>query len=382
MMPKNKITTDIPYPRRVLIRKTMIALGKVLLSLFANVEIYGIERLPKKGPAILAGNHAAVLEAVMMAAYSPAIVEFLGTGDIPFDPHYAFFVNAYGLIPVNRGNLDRQALNAAAGVLEQGGILGIFPEGGIWDAGQMQAQLGAAWLSYRTQAPIIPIGFGGVMGGVQAALTLKRPRLTMNVGELIPAVVADPGLASLRDVLDRSAQEILAQIRDLVPQDDIQKSSQRFDEKFCLTVEVHPGAVDTQLDLPEHLQIEHGSAYARFLFNPTILDIFIRNLRLPVHPVKDVTFRSDLEPLIAAWDSILNYLEVNPGFFTYRFGVEEGLAVKNALNELRLLALWAQEKNYSLTLIPIRNYRNAKTGEEHTEKGGLFPNSMQNNKRK
>jgi hypothetical protein len=246
----------------------------------------------------------------------------------------------------------------------------------------MQAQLGAAWLSYRTQAPIIPIGFGGVMGGVQAALTLKRPRLTMNVGELIPAVVADPGLASLRDVLDRSAQEILAQIRDLVPQDDIQKSSQRFDEKFCLTVEVHPGAVDTQLDLPEHLQIEHGSAYARFLFNPTILDIFIRNLRLPVHPVKDVTFRSDLEPLIAAWDSILNYLEVNPGFFTYRFGVEEGLAVKNALNELRLLALWAQEKNYSLTLIPIRNYRNAKTGEEHTEKGGLFPNSMQNNKRK
>jgi len=52
---------------------------------------------------ILAGNHVAVLEAVMMAVYCPGVVEFLGNGDIPFDPNYAFIANSYGFIPINRG---------------------------------------------------------------------------------------------------------------------------------------------------------------------------------------------------------------------------------------------------------------------------------------
>jgi len=50
----------------------MTTLGKVLLALLANVTVNGREKLPNKGPVILAGNHVAVLEAVMMAVYCPA----------------------------------------------------------------------------------------------------------------------------------------------------------------------------------------------------------------------------------------------------------------------------------------------------------------------
>lgn len=357
----------------------MTALGKGLLTLFADAEIRGRERLPDKGPAILAGNHAAVLEAVMMAAYTPGIVEFLGNGDIPFDPKYAFIVRAYGLIPVNRGNLDRQALNTAVSILEQGGLLGIFPEGGIWDAGQMQAQLGAAWLSYRAQAPIIPIGFGGIMGGVQDAFKLKRPKLVMNVGEPISPVILGPGRAALREVLERSAQALLEQIRSLVPEDDTQKTRTRLNEHYALTIQIHADRLEAPLDLPEHLQVIHSSAYAHLLFNPTILDILVRNLRLPIYEIKAVHRRKDLAPLITAWDVILAYLEENPGFFTYRFGVEEGLAVKAALTELRRLALWAQDSGFSLTLTPTLRYLNPRTGAEVIETGGLFPNSMHKN---
>ena len=55
----------------------MTSLGKALLTLFADVEIHGREKLPKKGPVLLAGNHAAILEVVMLAAYTPGNVEFL-----------------------------------------------------------------------------------------------------------------------------------------------------------------------------------------------------------------------------------------------------------------------------------------------------------------
>ena len=365
----------VKYPRRVLIRTGMNALAKILLALLAEVHIHGGEKLPKSGPVILAGNHAAVLEAVMMAAYSPGLVEFIGNGDIPFDPSYAFIVNTYGLIPVNRGNLDRQGLNTAASVLEQGGILGIFPEGGIWDAGQMQAQIGAAWLSYRAQAPIIPIGFGGIQGGLAQALKLKRPKLVMNVGETIPPVMLTDG-ESMKASLEKSANQLMAQINALVPAEDLQVLHKKENERYTLKIRIHSDGQAPQLPLPDHLRVIHGSAYARFMYNPTLLDVLVRNLKLPIHPLMHVNKQSVLDPVITAWDAILVYLKVNPGFFTYRFGVDEGLAAEQALIELRQLALWVQENGYTLTVKPIHSYRNAQTGAEVVERGGCFPASM------
>lgn len=366
----------VKYPRRVLIRKGMTTLGKGLLAVLANVEIHGKERLPKHGPMILAGNHAAVLEAVMMAVYSPGMVEFIGNGDIPFDPNYAFIVKAYDLIPVNRGNLDRQSLKTALGILEQGGLLGIFPEGGIWEAGQMGAQIGAAWLSYRAQVPIIPIGFGGIQNGLQQALKLKRPKLVMNVGEVIPPVTISDQDLSIKANLELSANLILEKIKALVPKEDLQTSHRKTDESYRLKVSVFPNVLDPPLSLPERLRVKHGAAYARFLYNPTMIDVLVRNLHLPLHPLALIEYQSDLSAEITAWDAVLGYLKINPGFFTYRFGMKEGLAVEKALKELRELAVWTQENGYALTLKPLHSYRNLNTGAEVIERGGCFPSSM------
>jgi len=373
---ENNSVNGIKYPRRGLIRGGMRTLGKVLLTLLGNVEINGKERLPKEGPMILAGNHAAVLEAVMMAVYNPGQVEFIGNGDIPFNPSYAPIVKAYSLIPINRGNLDRQGLGQALSVLEQGGILGIFPEGGIWDAGQMQAQIGAAWLSYRSQAPILPIGFGGVRDGLQKALKLQRPKLIMNVGEVIPPITLADDADSLKTSLSQSANQLLERINALVPPEDLQALHWKEDQHYALMVEVYPDGIDTSPPLPEHLQITHGEAYAHFLFNPTLIDVLVRHLNLPLSPLMTIEQEMDLDPVITAWDAILNYLKVNPGFFTYRFGIDEGLAVEKALEELRQLAMWAQENDYALTVKPIYSYRNARTGVEVTQQGGSFPRSM------
>jgi len=352
----------------------MTGLGKLLLSVLTDVEINGRERLPQKGPMILAGNHAAVLEAVMMAVYTPGMVEFLGNGDIPFDPNYAFITQAYGLIPINRGNLDQKGLQMGMDVLKQGGILGIFPEGGIWDPAQMQAQIGVAWLSYHSQTPIIPVGFGGIREGLQEALAFKHPRLVMNVGEVIPPVtISDNGL-TMKANLETAANQVLSAITSLVPEDEYEKMVSHMDDAYELEVYLH--SLDGELPPPEGLAIQHGPAYARFLFNPTLMDVLVRNLKLPIKPIKFVFRQLDLSPLIAAWQSILDYLQINPGFFTYRFGMEEGLAVRQALEELCRLVQWASEFRYALTINPIRRYRNARTGALVIERGGCFPRSM------
>ena len=364
----------IQYPRKTLVRKTMSTLSRTFLSLLARVEIHGRDRLPQTGPLILAGNHVAELEAAMMIAFTPGQVEFIGNGDIPFDPNYAFFAKSYGLIPINRGNLDRNGLNAALSILEQGGILGVFPEGGIWDPAQMQAQPGVAWLSYKAQAPILPVGFGGLRGGLGKALHLKRPKLVMNVGELLPPVTVEANQKALKVNLEQAAQTVLDRINDLVPPEDLQPFNRHEEEKHRLQVKVL--GKGGSIEIPEELKIRHGAAYAQFLFYPTLMDVLYRNLHLPVRAIKTVNKYLPPEELLTAWQAILDYLEENPGFFTYRFGVQRGLEVKEALQELHRLGKWIQKKNYTLKLNPMRRYRNARTGALVIERGGCFPPNM------
>jgi 1-acyl-sn-glycerol-3-phosphate acyltransferase len=365
---------SLKYPRKVFIRSGMRFLGRFLMSVLANVEIKGKERLPAKGPIILAGNHVAALEAVMMCIYNPGIVEFLGTGDIPFDPNYALFVKAYGLIPVNRGNLDRKGLLMGMDVLAQNGILGIFPEGGAWDPANMQAQIGIALLSFRSNTPILPIGFGGVKDGLGKALRLKHPTLVMNVGKIIPPVSIKKEIINLKSNLEESAGLILDRINALVPEKDLRFYQRRVNEVYSLDITITDQ--DHIIEIPGEFMVTHGLTYARFLYSPVVMDVLARNLRLPIRPIKQVNSENSLHPLLNAWGAILDYLEINPGYFTYRFGMVEGLAMKKALKELLRLGEWVHQSGYALTIQPVRHYRNAETGASVTERGGCFPNSL------
>jgi len=365
----------IKYPRRVVIRKILLAIARVIIKLLTHFEVTGLENIPKTGPLILAGNHVASLEALLMAAYSPRLVEFLGTGDIPFDSAYAWITKLYGLIPVNRGNLDREALKKASDVLLQKGVLGIFPEGGIWNPAQMEAQIGVALISQRTNAPIIPIGFGGIRGALPAALHLKKPKITMDIGRLIPAVILDQQTGSTKQVLQAAANEILKQIDLLIPPAEKQAYKQYIDHKYELEISVLGDRGN--VDIPADLQVSHGSAYAHFLYSPVLLDALFRNLELPILPLMDMHPPMDLVQLRSAWQVILQYLDnTNSGFFTYRFGMEEGLAVQQALKELTHLLDWVMQNHYSLQLKAVHAYLDTKNNQQLQQNGGEFPTSM------
>lgn len=365
----------IKYPRRVVIRKILLAIARVIIKLLTHFEVTGLENIPKTGPLIMAGNHVASLEALLMAAYSPRLVEFLGTGDIPFDSAYAWITKLYGLIPVNRGNLDREALKKASDVLLQKGVLGIFPEGGIWNPAQMEAQIGVALISQRTNAPIIPIGFGGIRGALPAALHLKKPKITMDIGRLIPAVILDQQTGSTKQVLQAAANEILKQIDLLIPPAEKQAYKQYIDHKYELEISVLGDRGN--VDIPADLQVSHGSAYAHFLYSPVLLDALFRNLELPILPLMDMHPPMDLVQLRSAWQVILQYLDnTNSGFFTYRFGMEEGLAVQQALKELTHLLDWVMQNHYSLQLKAVHAYLDTKNNQQLQQNGGEFPTSM------
>jgi 1-acyl-sn-glycerol-3-phosphate acyltransferase len=359
-------TVSIPYPRKPLLRGTFRLLGRAMMSLLTRTTINGMENLPKEGPLILVGNHVAILEAVMMVLYSPWLIEVVGTGEIPFDPRYAPLINTYGYIPIRRGDVDREALNGALDVLKQGGVVGIFPEGGIWESSMKKGRTGVAWLSYQSQAPIAPIGFGGVEGALANALKLKRPRLVMNIGTVIPPIQQDVPGKSRKEALQDGANLIMQHIEALIPEDDKRRWNRIRDERFelRLTITAPDGKM---VDIPDELAFKRPEMLSKFFHRPLLLDVFSRNLNLPVQPLQRLSTERDPKQLGDATQVVLGYLETNPHFLSYRFGYDEAASMKLGLEQLLEIARWAEGQGYQMTITPIRRYRRRGSDEEIME---------------
>jgi 1-acyl-sn-glycerol-3-phosphate acyltransferase len=338
-------------------------IGRLILPLIFRIQIRGQKNFPTDGPLLVVGNHRAAMEAVLMVIYTPWQVEILGAADTPHEKIIELAARVYRPIPVNRGHFDRAALVKALAVLNQGGVVAIFPEGGIWNAGRMRAHTGVAWLSYRANAPVLPIGFSGTMGAIGEALRLRRPLLTMNVGEVMPAARL-PEDQPRKVYLERYATRTVEAIEALLPPEDPTRRTVVVDEQFELHVAVRVDARKKE-DCPDDLIIEHAAALAKLLHSPPILKIFTRNLDLPTQPLQNLEQESDPGRIVEATRSILDYLRSeNPYLLTYRFGPEEAQAMECGLEELLVLARWASRSGFGLELTPIRRYFSPERGEE------------------
>lgn len=360
-----EITYSLRYPRRVFIRKTFLTVGKLLMRLLTRFQLSGRDHLPK-GAYIMVGNHVAMLEVPMMMMYGGSdgrIVEMIQSGDLPLDPSFQFFERIYGKgIPIKQGSVDTKGLTMALDVLKQGGIVGLFPEGGVWEVSVKDAHTGAAWLSSRAGVPVVPVGFGGTTGALGAAFRFKRPKLVMNIGKPIPAVTAD-GKAR-KTALKDATEQIMNAIQALVPEEEKALYQQIRDERFALEVTLLD-ANNRPVDLPAEHTITEGAALSKFFHRPVLLSAFARNLKLPVEPLQALDGVLASAPIADAADAILRYLSNdNKAFLTYRFGTEVGAAMQKGITQLRDLARWAAAHGYQMTLTPIRRY---KIGDDPTE---------------
>lgn len=355
---------DIKYPRRVIIRQSLRILARVLMPLLADVRITGREKFPVKGPLLVVGNHTAAMEVVMMTVYAPWTIEFMGSIDIPHEKLMVGIIKAYGFIPIFRGNATPSSMKAGVEVLRQNGILGIFPEGGIWESSIRRAQSGVAWLSYHAQAPILPIGFGSMQGAIKKMFAFERPILKMNVGQVISPIQAQPPHKSRKQHFQDEANRIMDAVWELIPEGDRREQTIQ-DEQFELHVQVEDQH-GKPASVPPELEMQHGQALSKFTHRKTLIYNFIQNMNMPeVAALTRLVDQPGIDEIINATNVILKHLaHENPYYFTYRYGQREGRAMEAGIRELYNLALWAKEKGLSLKVMPIRRFKEIATGRE------------------
>jgi 1-acyl-sn-glycerol-3-phosphate acyltransferase len=363
MMENSKI---IKYPRKSFIRYLLRLLGRLLVPILFNIEISGRDGFPQNGPLIVVGNHTAIMETVLLICYAPWQIEMLGAGDIPHERISQIFSDLFGYIPINRGNVDRSGLRLALGVLKQNGVLGIFPEGGIWEPGLMKAQTGVSWLSYRGKAQVLPIGFSGTLGALDKVLRLKKPRIVMKIGEIIPQIQVHAGIPR-KKTFENYAEQVMSKVRELLLPDEPSIQEKITNERFELEVSVLRD--DEEVKFPKDLIITHDKALAKFLHRPAILKIFRSNLKLPTDSLEQLKSERDPQKICDSTKYILDYLgKENPNFLSYRFGPKLGERMVLGLEELYKLSEWAAKSELNLLITPIRYFFSLEEEQEIIQK--------------
>jgi len=356
-------TLTIAYPRKRVIRTILRTIVRILFPILFKITITGRENFPKTGPLLVVGNHPAAVEVVLMAAYTPWLIEPLGAGDIPQEKITQILEGLYGQIPVRRGHVNRASLQQAVDVLKQDGVVGIFPEGGVWSTDDERAHSGVAWLSYHAKAPILPIGYGGTTGALTQALKLKRPHLTMNIGQIIPAAQVPAGQTRKTYYRDYSKQ-VMREIKTLIPEDDPFRKVSLRDERFELEIRAF-STQGVQKTISQQYKISHPLPLATFFHRPMILYIFSRNLKIPTMSLEKLDTRPSPKEIAVAVQCIIDILEGEyPYLLSYRVGPKIAEEIKISLIELQALAQWAADTGLTLEIDPIRYYFDVDQGQE------------------
>lgn len=126
-------------------------------------EVIGKENIPKEGALLFCGNHTSYLDGPLIIITSPRTMRFMAKQDLKEKLLFRYLCYAYDAIYVKRDSKDIGPLKEALKELKNGGCIGIFPEGtrNGMDKNDGKIKNGAAYMSMKTGAKIIPIGING-----------------------------------------------------------------------------------------------------------------------------------------------------------------------------------------------------------------------------
>ena len=133
----------------------------IIFKLFFRLKVTGQENIPKKGSFIIVANHSSLLDPVILGVSIKPKIFFIAAAYLFEIRWLGYLLRKANSIPVQREN-DISSLKRALKILKAGGVLGIFPEGGVdRQKDDLPIKAGAAYLATKVGVPIVPIKIKG-----------------------------------------------------------------------------------------------------------------------------------------------------------------------------------------------------------------------------
>jgi len=138
-------------------------LSAPLRNRWLDVTHVGLENVPATGPVVLAANHLAFIDSLLVMYSLDRRLSFLGKSEYLEHPIARRLFPMTGMLPLDRsGKRVRVTLDRVHEILDEGGVVGVHPEGtrsrdGLLNPGSP----GVAQMALRSGAPIIPVALTG-----------------------------------------------------------------------------------------------------------------------------------------------------------------------------------------------------------------------------
>lgn len=183
------------------IRLVLWTLGftRIVKTTIVNADV-----VPSRGAVILAANHTSMIDVFFILAALRREAIAMAMAELWKSPFTRWLVEVLGQIPVVRGDSDsgKQAMDSAAQALQDGALVGIFPEQKCVKPGETAPyRPGVAVLSKRTGVPIIPVRI------VNANRILPVGRKLPSFGHRVYVLFGDP----IDPMLFESVPELLGE---------------------------------------------------------------------------------------------------------------------------------------------------------------------------
>jgi 1-acyl-sn-glycerol-3-phosphate acyltransferase len=156
-----------------------------ILAIAFRPKVDDVRRVPRTGPAILACNHVSYLDWMFLPLVVRARrISFLAKLEYFTRPGLRgqlqkYFFTATGQVPVDRSGTDASsaALRTAKRLLDEGRLVGVFPEGTRSRDGRLyRGRTGVARLAAESGVPVIPCATVGVFDIAPPGTRVPRPR--------------------------------------------------------------------------------------------------------------------------------------------------------------------------------------------------------------
>jgi 1-acyl-sn-glycerol-3-phosphate acyltransferase len=201
--------------RRRLMRFLLRTIGFTLLVKVDHVE--GIEKVPAKGPAILMINHINFVDPFVVLHVMTRNIVPMAKIEVYSYPIVGIFPRIYGVIPVQREEIDRRAVQGALDVLRAGEIILVAPE--AHRGPQLRrGKEGIAYLATRAAVPIVPVAIDGTVGFPSFRLSSRWREPGANVCFGDPFRFKNTGQRAGRDMLRIMTDEAMYILAAMLPE--------------------------------------------------------------------------------------------------------------------------------------------------------------------
>jgi 1-acyl-sn-glycerol-3-phosphate acyltransferase len=183
-----------------------------LLRRWLDLRIEGQEHVPTAGAVLLASTHQSHADSLAIGTAVPRPAHFLGDRRLLSWPVVGRRLPRLGMVPLDRGAGDAEAMDVLADLLSQAACIVIYPEGSRSRDGRVhRLRSGLSRVAASMRVPVVPVAVAGIhdVWPIGARPRLRGGRVVVRFApQMAPP---DPTPASRR-TFNLALQEQLAEL--------------------------------------------------------------------------------------------------------------------------------------------------------------------------